>query len=107
MTVNESRGGPISAIVDALLDQGGTPSADPFEEFCRECGIDLRFAHVYRVYGCLGVTLFAAMIGTGLDAQRVLDRYLAAIGDPPPDDADDMVTFLNDLALRPRLASVQ
>ncbi len=47
------------------------------------------------------------MTGTGLDAERVLDRALAVFGCCPPDDADDMVAFLNDLALRPRLASVQ
>ncbi len=105
--MDDPRGGPVSAIVDALLDQGGTPSADLFEEFCRESGIDLRFAHVYRVYGCFGITLFAAMIGTALDAEHVLDRVLDVLGGSPPDDADDMVAFLNDLALRPRLALVQ
>ncbi len=47
------------------------------------------------------------MIGTGLDAEHVLDRVVAIFGGSPPEDADDMVAFLNDLALRPRLASVQ
>ena len=97
----------MTAIVGALFEQGITPSEDQFEELCRERGIDLRHAHAYRAYGCFGVTLFAAMIGTGLDAEHVLDRALAVFGGSPPDDADDMVAFLDDLASRPRLALVQ